>query len=73
MSDPPDALQLRGTNSDIIHLDYKDEDTIKLAAADLKAKNISLDVLVNCGGKLDRISLLYALFLTQPRHQRSTP
>ncbi len=43
-------LQLKATDSRIIQIDYKDEDTIKSAAADLVTKNVSLNVLVHCGG-----------------------
>jgi short-subunit dehydrogenase len=45
------SVQLKATDSDIIQIDYKDESTIKSAAADLLAKNVCLDVLVNVGGE----------------------
>jgi hypothetical protein len=39
-----------------VQIDYKDEETIKKAAAELGSKGVSLDVLVNCGGGLFNIS-----------------
>jgi len=39
-----------------VQIDYKDEATIKKAAAELGSKDVSLDVLVNCGGGLFNIS-----------------
>ena len=34
----------------MIEMDYKDENTIKEAAAELSERDIVLDTLVNCGG-----------------------
>lgn len=64
-------FQLRATESTILELDYKDEDTIKKAAAALHQKGITLDVLVHCGGTTGSIPYRHAGVTAdevQPRH-----
>ncbi|KAH6634696.1 hypothetical protein B0J18DRAFT_453394 [Chaetomium sp. MPI-SDFR-AT-0129] len=46
----PSIADLAATESDIICIDYKDEETIKSAAGELSRKQVRLDVLINCGG-----------------------
>ncbi|EMR71522.1 putative short chain dehydrogenase protein [Eutypa lata UCREL1] len=42
--------QLKEAGSRIIEIDYSDTATIESSATELKAQNITIDVLINCGG-----------------------
>jgi len=43
-----DGVQLVATDSRIVEIDYKNEDTIKQAAKELEG--IKIDLLINCAG-----------------------
>ena len=44
--------QLKEAGSRIIEIDYSDTATIESSATELKAQNITIDVLINCGGMI---------------------